>query len=623
LSVLVVLALLLAAVAVMLPMTTARTTTPGLSLLSNSVPAAAAVPAVSCTQLPLILNSSSTYAVLANSTVTNTGLTQLTGDLGLSQGTSVTGFPPGTFTGTEQVANASAVGAQGNLTQAYNNASGRTNCPITVAGNLGGQTLTPGLYTSTSSLAVSSGDLTLSGQGDASAVFIFQVASSLTTTSGRFVNLTNGTQAANVFWQVGSSATLGTYSTFAGTIMAYASITLTTGATLDGRALARTGGVTLDTNAVVVPTSASTYAVTFTESGLPAATTWSATLAGAQLSSSTTTIVFNVVNGTYTYSAGTAAAYAANPSSGSVTVSGAPGSKAIAFTAAGGPGTYDVTFIESGLASGTSWSMTLNGVLKSSVTATIVFTATNGTNPYTVGVVSGYTATPSSGSVTVSGASVNRAIAYAAVAAATYSVTFTETGLPSGTNWSVTLNGTMTSSTTSTVVFTEVNGTYAYTVGAVTGYTAAPSSGSVTVSGALVDQAITYTAVVAATYSVTFTETGLPSGTNWSVTLNGVAKSSLTSTIVFTKANGSYAFTVVAVSGYDATPASGTLAVNGHAAAQGVAFTSAPGSGSTTPITSEWWFWAAIALLIAAIAIGAAVVLMRRPRAKPPAEPPT
>jgi hypothetical protein len=126
-----------------------------------------------------------------------------------------------------------------------------------VAGNLGGQTLTPGLYKSTSSLEISSGDLTLDAQGDANAVFIFQMASTLTTTAGRQVILSGGAKAANIVWQVGSSATLGTTSVMKGNILALASITLTTGAALEGRALARTGAVTLDSNAVGIVTAAS------------------------------------------------------------------------------------------------------------------------------------------------------------------------------------------------------------------------------------------------------------------------------------------------------------------------------------------------------------------------------
>ena len=161
---------------------------------------------------------------------------------------------PGTVNGTiYNVTPGPAASAQSDLTLAFNDAAGRTVDPITIAGNLGGQTLVPGLYKSTSSLEVSSGDLTLDAQGNTNAIFIFQIASTLITTSGRQVILIGGARAANVFWQVGSSATLGSASVFKGTIMADQSITLTTGATLEGRVLSRIGAVTLDANAITTP----------------------------------------------------------------------------------------------------------------------------------------------------------------------------------------------------------------------------------------------------------------------------------------------------------------------------------------------------------------------------------
>ncbi len=206
-----------------------------------------------CGQAPVVLGSAGNFVVLAGSTVTSTGPTVVTGDLGVSPGTAVTGFPPGTIVGNQHDGDPTSAQGIADLSTAYGDAAGRTLCAVTVAGNLGGQTLTPGLYTSTSSLAISAGDLTLDAQGDPNAVFIFQTASTLTTTAGRQVILSGAAKSTNVFWQVGTSATLGTTSVFQGTIMAYEAITLDTGATLNGRALAQIAAVALDSNIIVKP----------------------------------------------------------------------------------------------------------------------------------------------------------------------------------------------------------------------------------------------------------------------------------------------------------------------------------------------------------------------------------
>ena len=206
-----------------------------------------------CTQSTVPLLTAGNFAILAGSTVTNTGLTTINGNVGVSPGTEVTGFPPGIVVGLIHPGTAAAAQGIADLTTAYNDAAGRSLCPVSVAGNLGGQTLTAGLYKSTSSLEITSGDLTLDGRGDPDAIFIFQMASTFTTSSGRQVVLIGGARAANVFWQVGSAAALGTTSSVSGTIMADQMVSLATGASLNGRALARIAEVTLDGNAVVRP----------------------------------------------------------------------------------------------------------------------------------------------------------------------------------------------------------------------------------------------------------------------------------------------------------------------------------------------------------------------------------
>ncbi len=219
-------------------------TTLAVLVATQSQAGAAPIPTV-------LLGDASSFGVLAGTTVTNTGPTVVNGDLGVSPGTAVTGFPPGTVNGTIHSADAAAASAQTALTGAYTDAMGRT--PTTSGlSSIGNQTLGPGIYNASSSLGVT-GTLTLDGEGDPSSVFIFQVGSALTTDSASTIVPTNGAQACNVFWEVGSSATLGTGSTFLGSILALTSITVTTGDTISGRALARNGAVTLDDDTINVP----------------------------------------------------------------------------------------------------------------------------------------------------------------------------------------------------------------------------------------------------------------------------------------------------------------------------------------------------------------------------------
>jgi len=192
------------------------------------------------------LGTAASFAVLGGSTVTNTGPSILTGDLGVSPGSAVTGFPPGLVTGgTIHAADAVALQAQNDVTTAYNFLAAQA-CGTDLTGqDLGGLTLTPGVYCFSSSAQLT-GTLTLNGPG----IYIFQMGTSLTTASGSAVALTNGASACDVWWQVGSSATLGTTASLPGNILALTSITLNTGASASGRVLARNGAVTLDSNIV-------------------------------------------------------------------------------------------------------------------------------------------------------------------------------------------------------------------------------------------------------------------------------------------------------------------------------------------------------------------------------------
>lgn len=209
------------------------------------------------------LGSASSYAVLGASTVTNTGLTTLDGDLGVFSGTAITGFfgtnendGPGTFTGASYQGNAFAQLAQADALTAYNNLEALTTTQDLTGQNLGTLTLTPGVYHFDTSAQLT-GDLTLDGAGD----YVFQIGSTLTTASNSSIIFIDGANSLFVFWQVGTSGTLGTGSTFGGTIIAHDSITANTGANLDGRLVALNGAVTLDSNRVAVPEPSSSLSL--------------------------------------------------------------------------------------------------------------------------------------------------------------------------------------------------------------------------------------------------------------------------------------------------------------------------------------------------------------------------
>ncbi|WP_375478853.1 ice-binding family protein [uncultured Jatrophihabitans sp.] len=220
--------------------------------VATSSPAFAAAPG---------LGSAASYSVLAGSTATNTGTSVLSGDLGVSPGYAITGFSTAVIGGATHDNDSQAAQAESDLTTAYNVAAGLTPTGGDLGSALVGGTHDPGVYNAASALDMS-GTVTLDGQGDPDSVFVFQVGSGFTSASNSHIVLTGAAQACNVFWQVGSSATLGTNSSFVGTIMALDSITVTTGTTVEGRALARNAAVTLDNNVFTASTCATTSPTT-------------------------------------------------------------------------------------------------------------------------------------------------------------------------------------------------------------------------------------------------------------------------------------------------------------------------------------------------------------------------
>jgi outer membrane protein OmpA-like peptidoglycan-associated protein len=216
---------------------------------------------------PLVsLGSASSLAVIAGTTITNTGPTVATGDMGVWPGTSVTGFPPGVVNGTIHGGGAAAEQAQNDAAAGDQQALGLAATPLTTT-DIGGQTLTPGVYAAPNALSLT-GTVTLDAQGDPNAVFIIRLGGVLTTAPSSHVVLVDGAQASNVYWAVGASATLGSGSTFAGTIIAFTSITTNTGVIVRGRLLARNGSVTLDFSIVQVPVGTTT---TLTSTANPSA----------------------------------------------------------------------------------------------------------------------------------------------------------------------------------------------------------------------------------------------------------------------------------------------------------------------------------------------------------------
>jgi ABC-type transport system substrate-binding protein len=242
---------------------------------------------------------------------------------------------------------------------------------------------------------------------------------------------------------------------------------------------------------VMFTPTASAYTLTFTATGLGASTPWNVSIGNLSVGSTTTTIVFNVGNGTYAWTSSTVPGFivVAGSKTGSAVVNGSAQGVTVAFM----PYTYTVTFFEGGLAAGASWSVTVNGTAQGPTTGYyLAVNLTNGTYPFVVSGPSEYAATPASGNVTVAASGATQVIIFGPIPE-TFTVTFSTTTLPSGSSWTVYFGSQSGSSTSSSQAFSVVNGTYTYSVVAPNGYTATPGGGTVSVTGTPASQTIVFT----------------------------------------------------------------------------------------------------------------------------------
>jgi Divergent InlB B-repeat domain len=356
-----------------------------------------------------------------------------------------------------------------------------------------------------------------------------------------------------------------------------------------------------------------TYSVTFTQSGLPAGTNWTVILGGTPKSSTGTTIVYTVANGTYSFSTIGITGYTASPAAGTIPVNGANVNQPIAWSLV----KYAVTFDESGLPAGTVWAVTFAGSIASNVSGPIVFHQSDGSYNFSVQAVPGFAADPAFGTILIQGATVTETIAFLP----TFAVQITETGLPSGMNWSVSLNGKTTYANTtvsSQITYQEPNGNYTLVVFGIPGYHVGTYPSIVMVNGAPVLIVLSWSRT---TYSVTFTETGLSNGASWSVTLGGSLLSSTTPTITFQVPNGTYNFVITNVSGYTVSPEAGTLHVNGQGVSESAKYSNT--STSTILGLSPTDFGLVVALVVVlALAALLALLLLRRRRTSEKGTPP-
>jgi PKD repeat protein len=370
---------------------------------------------------------------------------------------------------------------------------------------------------------------------------------------------------------------------------------------------------------VTIHTSAQTsYTVWFNETDLPAGTNWNVSIGSSTVSGSGTSLQFSVFNGSYAYLVRDAnSSLRPVAAHGTFRVAGANESIFPVFEAVN----FTVSFTATGLPSGSDWSVRLGNEIKTTITSgsapsTFQFNETNASYPYEVTVPAGLVADPPSGEVGVAGGNISVEVA---VSEETYSVTFTAVGLPSEVSWGITVHGVEQNSTTNESVVHASDGTFEFSVVPPGGYSASPAEGNVTVSNANQTVTITFSVVV---YAVTFTETGLPNGTSWSLTLLGIVHGVAGTSYSTTLANGSYDYSVSGSGGYSPQTKSGTVHVAGQPMTVTVPFTApaSPSSPSSNPISVTTILIAIAA--VGAIAAGTIIYLVGARRRKSPPTPP-
>ncbi len=357
--------------------------------------------------------------------------------------------------------------------------------------------------------------------------------------------------------------------------------------------------------------SAILQTVTFHAIGLPPDAAWSVAIDNRTATAVAGNASVSLPDGAYGFVVVAPLGYTASPSAGNLTVAGESVQVTIEFQAPPPP-SYAILFDESGLPVGTEWAVVLNGSPQTTTAGQVTFSRSNGTYPYEIGTPVGYRPTVPNGTVTVVGAVVVVNVTFYGAVGGQYEVAFVEDGLPDGTNWSVYFGAYYLADRGPILEFPATNGTYAYRVGAVPGYQPSTAAGEVVVVGGDLRVDVNFSAAGPSLYAVLFSETGLPNGTNWAVTIAPSTANSTSATIEFLEANGSVAFQIGEIDGYTPTPGHGTVDVNGTELTVPIRFSAPPATGGLS--IAGLSPGVGLGVLVGVVALGAAAVLVARRR---------